>query len=152
MTHVLGTVLALALTVVGQPTAKPNFSGDWKMNVAKSNFGALPPPTSIVRKVTHKEPSLVIEETQEGGIGDPTTTRKYVTDGTKTTFTSQGAEVVTSAKWSGAILEVVSSVDAIGLSFTDKMSLSPDGKTMTSAVLVASPQGNLEITLVFEKQ
>lgn len=152
MTHVLGTVLALALVIAGQPVAKPNFSGEWKMNVAKSTFGAVPPPTSVTRKITHAEPALTIVETQEGGIGDPTVTRKYVTDGSESSFTSQGTDVKSAAKWAGNVLEVASTVEGIGLSFLDKMSLSPDGKTLTSQVQITSPQGNVELTIVFEKQ
>lgn len=152
MTHVLGTVLALALVVASQPAAKPNFSGEWKFNVAKSNFGALPPPTAMSRTITHAEPAMTIVESQEGGMGDPTVTRKYVNNGPEGSFTSQGAEVATAAKWVGNVLEVTSRVDSIGLSIVDKMSLSPDGKTLTSEVQVSSAQGNVEITIVFDKQ
>ena len=152
MTHVLGTVLALALVVAGQPATKPNFTGEWKANMAKSTFGPMPPPTALIRKITHAEPAMTIEETQEGGIGDPTVVRKYVTDGSESMFTTNGAQVKTAAKWAGTVLEVTSTVDGIGLSFLDKMTLSPDGKTMTSQVQVMSPQGNVELTVVFEKQ
>ena len=64
MKHVIGSVLALALLAGVQPAGKPNFSGDWKLNLEKSNFGAVPPPTSITRKIVHAEPSLTIDEVQ----------------------------------------------------------------------------------------
>jgi hypothetical protein len=72
---------------------KPNFSGDWKMNAAKSDFGPLPPPTSLTRKITHAEPSLSIVEEQQSAMGDQNTTRSYTTDGKETTFLVNGAEV-----------------------------------------------------------
>ena len=144
-----------ALTILAGTVAaadKPNFSGDWKMNAAKSNFGPIPGPASITRKVTHAEPSLTIVEEQQGDQGTQVTTRKYTTDGKDMTFESSGAVVRGTAVWEGNTLILTSVVDAIGVTFTDRMSLSPDGRTMTSAVHVASPQGEIDLAIVFEKQ
>jgi hypothetical protein len=150
--HVIGSVLALALLVGAQPGDKPNFSGEWKLNLEKSNFGALPPPTSMTRKIAHTEPSLTIDEVQVSPLGEQTTTRSYKTDGSAMTFVVQGTNVNGSAKWVKNVLEVSSNVETIGMSFTDRMSLSPDGKTLTSAVQVTTAQGNMDMTVVFEKQ
>jgi hypothetical protein len=150
--NALATVLGLALVIGGQLAAKPDFSGEWKLNVAKSDFGALPPPAFITRNITHAEPALTIVEQQRSDLGDQDTTRKYVTDGTETSFTASGADVKGSAKWDEATLVVVSIVDAIGLTFNDRMSVSADGNTLTSLVRIGSPQGDLDLTLVFEKQ
>jgi hypothetical protein len=144
-----------ALTILAGTVAaadKPNFSGDWKMNATKSNFGPIPGPTSIVRKVTHAEPSLVIVEEQQGDMGTQATTRKYTTDGKDMTFESSGAMVRGTAVWDGNTLVLTSVVDAIGVTFTDKMSLSPDGRTLTSTVHIASAQGDLDVVVVFDKQ
>jgi len=148
---VLSTILVLALVAAGQP-AKPNFSGEWKLNVTKSNFGAIPAPTAATRKITHAGPSLTIDETQQGGMGDQVLTRKYTTDGTETTFEANGAQIASSATWKENTIEVVSRIEGIGLSFTDVMSLGADGKTLTSQVHITSPQGDIDITMVFEKQ
>jgi hypothetical protein len=131
---------------------KPNFSGDWKMNVAQSNFGALPGPSSIARKITHAEPSLIIVEQQEGGLGDQTTTRKYTTDGSDMSFESGGAVVKGNAAWEGDALILTSTVDAMSVKFTDKMTLSGDGRLLISAVHISSPQGDLDIMIVFDRQ
>jgi hypothetical protein len=145
-------LLVAALAGTAAAAEKPNFSGEWKMNAAKTNFGPLPPPTSIVRKVTHTEPSLIIVEEQQGDLGTQNTTRKYTTDGKETSFEANGAEVKGSAVWDGNVIVVTSSVDAVGLKFIDRMTLSDDGRTLTSVVHVASPQGELDITIVFDKQ
>ena len=144
-----------ALTILAGTVAaadKPNFSGDWKMNAAKSNFGPIPGPASITRKVTHAEPSLTIVEEQQGDQGTQVTTRKYTTDGKDMTFESSGAVVRGTAVWEGNTLILTSVVDAIGVTFTDKMSLSEDGRTLTSAVHIASAQGDLDLVVVFDKQ
>jgi hypothetical protein len=150
--NVLGTILALTLVVGAQATTKPNFSGEWKMNPTKSDFGQVPPPSFITRTITHAEPSLTIIEQQRSDLGDQSTTRKYVTDGTETTFSVNGADVKSAASWTERTLVVVSTVDTIGLSFNDKMSLSADGKTLTSVVRITSAQGDLDLTVVFDRQ
>jgi hypothetical protein len=152
MVTLLASLVALTLLAPAQPAAKPNFSGEWKMNVEKSNFGPLPPPTSITRSIAHAEPALTIEEHQLSAMGEQKQTRKYVTDGTAMTFESQGATVNSSASWSDNALVVISKVDVVGLTFNDTMTLSADGKTMTSAVKIASPQGEVDVTVVFDKQ
>jgi hypothetical protein len=143
-----------ALTILAGTAAaadKPNFSGDWKMNAAKAIWRH-PGPSSIVRKVTHAEPSLTIVEEQQGDMGTQVTTRKYTTDGKDMTFESSGAAVRGTAVWEGNTLILTSVVDAIGVTFTDKMSLSADGRTLTSAVHVGSAQGDLDLVVVFDKQ
>lgn len=103
----LRTALVFAMLAGAVAAAdKPNFSGDWKMNAAKSDFGPLPPPTSLTRKVTHAEPSLSIVEEQQSALGDQNTTRNYTTDGKEVTFLVNGAEVKGSAVWDGETLVV----------------------------------------------
>jgi hypothetical protein len=123
------TLVALALAAHEIPAqSKPNFSGSWKMNAARSNFGLLPAPASIERKITHAEPSLVIVEAQDAGLGVDTVTRTYTTDGKGTTFVSQGAEVKGTAVWEGNDVVVTSEVEVAMIKFIDRMTVSPDGK------------------------
>jgi len=132
--------------------SKPNFTGDWKMNLIKSDFGAAPAPDTMTRKIVHAEPALTIDEEQATPIGPQRTTRKYVTDGTESTFEAGGAAVRTSAKWDGTVLVAVTTVDVVGLTYNDRMTLSADGKTLTSVVKLTTPQGPIDVTVVFEKQ
>jgi hypothetical protein len=145
-------VSGLGLSPAEQAAAKPNFSGEWKMNVEESNFGPLPPPTVFNRSIAHVEPALTIVEEQQSAMGDQKTTRKYVTNGSEISFDVQGMVVSSSATWKDSAIICESRVDAAGLSFTDRMTLSPDGKTLTSAVHITSAQGDADITVVFEKQ
>ena len=142
----------IVLTALAGTADRPNFSGEWKMNAAKSSFSGLPAPSAIVRKVTHAEPSLIIVEDQTSDLGTQTATRKYTTDGKETSFEANGAEVKGSAVWDGNAIVVNSTVDAIGIRFTDRMTISEDGRTLTSVVHISSPQGELEITIVFDRQ
>ena len=145
----------IACLLFASPAAaaeQPNFSGDWKMNGAKSTFGPVPAPTSITRKITHAEPSLTIVEDQTSDMGVQNTTRKYTTDGKEMTFESQGAHVTSSAVWDGSVLVVVSTVAEIGVQFTDRMSLSEDAKTLISSIRITSAQGDLDLKVVFDRQ
>ena len=66
--------------------SKPDFSGDWKLNVEKSNFGPMPGPESSTRKIVHKDPEVAVTTTQTGGPqGDMTTDIKFTTDGKEAT-------------------------------------------------------------------
>ena len=74
------------------------------------------------------------------------------TDGKESTFDIGGAAVKATANWEGSTLLVVTKVDVAGVSYNDRMSLSPDGKTLTSVVRVDTPGGAVDVTVVFDKQ
>jgi hypothetical protein len=153
MKHNLLAVLAmLVISAASSAADKPNFSGAWKMNPAKSNYGAFPAPTSMTRKITLADPSLVIVEDQSGGGTDGTTTRTYTTDGKSSSFEINGTAISGSANWDSSDLIVYTVVDSAGLAFKDRMSLSTDGKELTSKVLMKSGQGDAEVTIVFDRQ
>ena len=155
MKQFLAGVLAAALIVAGAPLRaqqKPNFSGDWKINQVKSNFGAVPAPDTFTRKIVHADPSITIDEEQATPIGLQQTQRKMTTDGKESTFDVNGADVTATANWEGSTLVAITKVDVLGMTYNDRMSLSPDGKTLTSVVRLDTPQGALDITVVFDKQ
>jgi len=148
-------LLAAALIAAGAPVRaqqKPNLSGNWKMNLMKSNWGAAPAPNSFTRKIVHTEPSISIDEEQDTPLGLQKTARKLTTDGKESTFDVGGAEVKATANWEGSTLLVVTKVDVADVSYKDRMSLSPDGKTLTSVVHVDTPGGAVDVTVVFDKQ
>ena len=62
-------LILAALSGAAFAADKPDFSGDWKINFNRSNFGQIPAPANYTRKITHAEPSLTIEETQTGTAG-----------------------------------------------------------------------------------
>ena len=108
----------------------------------------------ITRKVTHAEPSLSIVEEQQSALGDQNTTRSYTTDGKEVTFVVNGADVKSSAVWDGDAIVIVSTAATPGgeLQFKDRMTLSADGKVMTSLVHITSSLGEVDLTVVFDRQ
>jgi len=156
MKSLLKSVLIIAaLAGFASAADKPNYSGEWKLNAAKSNFGPLPAPATFTRKVTHAEPSITIEDTQTGtAAGDQHDTHTYTTDGKEITFQANGADVKATLTWEGDALLVNSkaSVQGTDILIKDKITLSDEGKTMTDTIHIGSPQGELDMSIVFEKQ
>ena len=64
------TLPAMMLLAAGLAIAKPNFTGDWKLDADKSNFGPMPPPTSMSLDIDHTDPNLKIVTKQSGAQGD----------------------------------------------------------------------------------
>ena len=155
MKRFLAGVLAAALIVAGAPLRaqqKPDFSGNWKINQVKSNFGPVPAPDTFTRKIVQTETSITIDEVQSSPLGEQQTSRKMTTDGKESTFDVNGGEVKATANWEGSTLVAITKVDVLGMTYNDRMSLSPDGKTLTSVVKLDTPQGALDITVVFDKE
>jgi hypothetical protein len=146
--------LAAGATAAEKPKAsdKPNYSGEWKMNLAASNFGQIPAPNSFIRRIDHADPALNIIEDHAAGGAQSTTSRKMTTDGKPASLELNGFPAVCSAVWDGKDIVATTNMESAGLKFTDRMSLSADGKTLTSKVQIASAQGNGDLTIVFDRQ
>lgn len=144
-------VAAFAMTLVAaQLQAAPNLTGVWKLNLSKSDYGPAPQPEAMMRTINHNDPSLQISTYQKGAAGEATTELKYTTDGKPAE--NKGSKG--SAKWDGDKLVVESSRDFQGteLKFHEIWSLSADGKILTINNHVTAPQGEFDLTLVFDKQ
>jgi hypothetical protein len=144
-----------ALASIAMAADKPNFSGDWKLNAAKSTFGPVPAPASFIRKVTQAESSITIEDTQTGtAAGDQHDTRTYTIDGPEISYQSNGADVKAAMTWDGDALQInaKASIQGMDITIKNKITLGDDGKTMTDAIHIAAPQGDIDLTLVFDKQ
>ena len=63
MKTLLSTLFVIAAAAnMAAAADKPDFSGDWKMDTDKSVFGPLPPPTSMTRKIDHKDPAITVNQ------------------------------------------------------------------------------------------
>ncbi len=136
--------------------SQPNFTGTWKLNISKSNFGQIPPPASQTDTIDHSEPSVKIAEDQKGGMmGDMNLTTTLSTDGKETTSSGMGGAPVTSTShWDGVALVVDSKTSFQGsdIKIKDTYTLSGDGKTLSEVTHIESGMGNFDTTSVFDKQ
>jgi hypothetical protein len=149
--------LALSEKPNGQdvkPPAKPNFTGTWKLNIEKSNFGPSPAPQSMIDKIDHQEPVLRLTSTRVDQGAEDSASLSWTTDGKESSNTLRGGEVKSKLRWEGAVLfmESVMNVGGNALSLQDKWTLSQDGKTLTMVRHYSGPEGDVDFTYVLERQ
>jgi len=147
-------MVAFAIASMAPAMAAPNLSGEWKLNATKSNYGSVPKPEVMIRKIRQAGPSLVISTYQKGQQGELTTDLKYTTDGKPSVNKGKGGETTGTATWHGDRLLIESAREFQGaqLKSIELWTLSPDGKVLTVATRVILPQGDLTVTMVFDKQ
>jgi hypothetical protein len=147
-------VLAAATVITPAFAAgKPDFSGAWKLNVTKSEFGAIPPPTFQTMKIDHKDPVLKVVTQQSAADGDTTINAAYSTDGKETKSDYRGTPTTSVAHWDADTLVIDTQVHYGGADPTIKATwkLSDDGKSITTNTHVSTPQGDFDIRSLFEK-
>lgn len=139
----------LSLAIPGfSADKKPDFSGTWKLNVAKSEMAGSP-VESLVVDVDHKDP--VFKYTAKGSAGgqDFEETETFYTDG-RPSEDSHGATVT--AHWEGAMLVSEGKDNSGQVLFTSQATLSDDGKTITRILIQKGPGDSQSRRELYEKQ
>jgi len=134
---------------------RANYSGTWKLNIDKSDFGPLPPSTSRTDIIEHAEPNLKDAVSDDGAQGKQDYVLKITTDGKEALNNAGGIDAKSVANWDGSNLVVETKLNIQGTDVAVKSTwiLSPDGKIMTqNAHINAGPLGELDQKMVFEKQ
>lgn len=148
-------LLTLALLAASAAFASTDFTGSWKLNSAKSDFGQLPKPSALTEKVTHADPKLTIETKMAGDQGEFAFSATYSTDGKETTNQSFGGSQAKSvANWDGETL-VIDTKGSFGdnpYAMKERRSLSPDGKVLTIQRHFSSPMGDADQKIVLDKE
>ena len=149
----LPVLLLIAASAVFAAT--PDFSGSWKLDSAKSDFGQFPKPSSMTVKVAHAEPKLIVELQIAGEMGEFESTANYTTDGKECTNQGPGgSEVKSTLKWDGPTL-VIDSKGAFGDTAyvaNEKWSLAEDKNTLTVLRHFSSSMGELDQKVIMQKQ
>jgi hypothetical protein len=135
--------------------AHPNYSGTWKLNLAKSDFGVLPPPDSRTDVIEHNDPALKVNTSQDSSAqGKQDYTLTMTTDGKEATNTPGGLELKSIAGWEANNLVVNTKLKFQDNDVAIKTTwlLSGDGKILTQNAHITSPMGELDQKMLFEKQ
>jgi len=134
--------------------AASDFSGTWKLDPAKSDFGPVPAPESMSRVVTQDKSSITLETTQKNAQGEVKTKITFKLDGTPSTNQTALGEVKGTAKFEGDKLRIKTTRETQGMeiTFDELWTLEADGKAMNVANKVSTPQGEFDIKLALVKQ
>jgi len=149
------TVL-LAASVYAQ--GLPNYTGTWTFDAAKSDFGPIPPPESIVMVIDHKEPTLKVNVTQKTPMGEAANDSTYTTDGkdniNKMRSPAGEQDVKSTTKWNGKTLTTSRTIEAQGMTIgiDETWDLSADGKVLTINRMLKTPQGDFNTKITMNKK
>ena len=136
----LTVILGAALCAGAYGQAKPDFSGNWKLNVKKSDFGSDPAPDSVVAKVEHKNNVFKYTASGTGGGQDFQEEAEVAIDG-KEHPGPNGYPGTMTVKWDGQMLAFEMKMDDGTVVQQGTFKLSADGKVITREVHGKSQDG-----------
>jgi hypothetical protein len=157
-------VIQAARIDAGSPAqTKPNFSGNWTLDLSRSNFGRLGSSqfkdAKMTLKISQHEPELKI--TRNASLNGQARNHNltYFTDGRGETNPNiiTNEQMTSKTRWEGAKLisrsaSVVSfNGQSVNMEAIEKRELSTDGKTLTITHTISSPRGVDVVKLVFKR-
>lgn len=148
------SILFLVATLTLTAGEKPNFTGTWKLNAAKSDFGKMPLPAKLERVVQHAEPKLTVQSVTSSPQGELRSVSIYTTDDKESVNTVRGTQVKSVAAWVGPTLTIRSTrqVQNVELVAVEHWSMSANGKVLTVINKISTPGGTVEATTVLDRQ
>ncbi len=134
-------------------SGKPNYSGTWKLNVGKSDFGPVPGPDTRTQTIEHKEPTLKVANAEEGPMGKQNWEISLVSDGTEVAAKMGDREVKNAVTWEAGNIVVTTKLQYEGSDVVIKATylLSGDGKVLTVNAHITSPMGEFDQKLIYDK-
>jgi hypothetical protein len=156
--YLAASAALLALTISTAAQSQPNFSGTWTLDPAKSDFGPMPGPDSVVMVIDHKDPALKVNVTQKSQMGEASNDSTYSTDGkdnvNKMRSPAGDQDVKSTTKWNGKMLATSRTIEAQGMSIgiDETWDLSADGKVLTINRNLNTPQGAFSTKMVMNKK
>jgi hypothetical protein len=132
--------------------SKPDFSGKWELNVAKSKFGKMPVPTRMTLEATRKGDSMHSVQTSYDQAGGPNAVEgEWYLDGRERPMSSDG-KMISASRWDGDTLVSERKSKDGAYHEVIRLSISGDGKTATEDIRTKNPNGDNHSTLVWERR
>ena len=152
-------IILLVFTVFGSSLVfaqKPNFTGNWKMNKAKSDLGMYAEAIIDIKlKIEHEGVNFKTVSTSNTTMqGEVTQEFSYTTDGKEIKNTdAQGNPMTSVAKWKDNVLVINTTVESPMGSAEIKVeySLSEDKKQLNMNQNINSPMGEVVFKVVLDK-
>ena len=140
--------LLAGATVLRPQDSKPNLSGHWVMNAAKSTGRN---PKTCEETIEHRDPTLTITTVSEDARGQTKSFLKLATDGSESVNEVNGNEFHSKSHWENGKLVTVVTGDR-GLTMTEVRGLSADGRVETVESFMGTGRTTPMSTRVMEKQ
>ena len=163
----LNSIIILLLLSFGPAiyaqTGNVNFSGTWKLNESKSNFGDSQfRMAATVMVVTHDGNNLSDNRTQPGfDGGEMKTTEKLTLDGKvceNTGFMDSKRKSIVTWSEDKKSMTIASTIafamegETREMKSSEIWKLGDDGKSLTMVSIFSSPDGDMKTTLFYDKQ
>ncbi len=143
------------LALAQQPSTKPNFTGIWNIDLAKSDFGGLEAPKTARYLIRQLGAKLELQYESDGH----TTRVDIVPDGEEHVLeTGPDNENLARVYWQGPVLvfdgryKPAAGSSAPNVKYTSRWSLSPDKKVLTIDRHISTEQGSTDQKVLFDKQ
>ncbi len=130
--------------------AKPSMAGFWKLDSAKSDFGSGPAPGKYEAKIAIDGHVISMQQSTDQGDFE----MKVRDDGQETTNEMANMTMKSKMWWEQDVLvgQHVYSGTGFEMTFKDRTTFSPDGKTMTMERVGQMPDGERKMHIVMVKQ
>lgn len=154
-TLLIAATLVMMLPFVARAQGKPDFSGTWTLDTAKSDPAPAGRGGGGAATLTIKQTGTELSIQSEGRQGPQTMT--YKLDGSESKNEQMGRggaqTIVSKAKWDGASLVIESTREIQGMSIATKevRTLDGGGKEMKVATTTQTPQGEQKRNVVYTK-
>lgn len=137
-----------------KPAGHADFSGRWRMDKDKSDFGKFKMPDIVVRVIEQRDPDMNVHLVQTTGDKTTTVDTVYKTDGSPSSNVVNGRDATSKSFWDGADLVIRTNMktakneDEI---IEDRYSLGHDGQTLTMTSHVVTDKGEATLVMVSNK-
>jgi hypothetical protein len=148
-------ILLLSLAAAAQD--RPNFTGNWHLDIEKSDFSHFPVPDTQTNVIEHKDPNIKLAQTIRSASvpgGEASTERHYTTDGKESVNRLGLRDAKSISKWVGNRLIIVTKLetpDGTG-EIEESWELTDGGKQMVVSRDFKEPDGGGVQRLLFKKQ
>ncbi len=148
---VFGTI-GLALYLISQ--GRPDFSGSWAIDPARSNFGPMAPPSVFERTIKQSPNEMHSFTHQSGQQGESHTNVKFSLDGKENVISLHGDEARVTGKWmmSNLIVETRRKNAEGDIVSNETWSLEEGGKALLIQAKVTRGKAVFPMTLYLLRQ
>lgn len=152
MKRIVFGIIAVALFLISE--GRPDFSGTWAMDPARSHFGPLAPPQAFERTIKQSPNQIHSFTRQVGQHGDSHTNVIYSIDGKENVVSLHGDQARITAKWmmSNLIVETKRKNAEGDVTSTEIWSLEEAGKAILIQAKIQRGKQTFPMTLYLVRQ